>query len=228
MTSKDSLRNKFDGKQYLSYMGISLGTGKTHIQEYVDIETFFLWGTTQFEDSRIAEGFLCWVLEYGDILSPSKIRNLVKSGANFNPHILNGVLVFMAKNEIKTSQLGILKQKGHFGHLEFSQGVRVRNPMPEFAEEGILLPRFKFNKNKFLRDRAAVIKNNVEIRSRLLFGSCVNADVYSALEKNPGLTRYDAHLLTHHYKASVNKIFDRINEARLPSPYSKEPKSPQG
>jgi len=213
MTSKDSLKNSFDGNLYLSYMGLSMGSGKTHIREYVDIEKFLLWGTTQFDSSRFAEGFLCWILEFGEILSPSKIRNLVKSGFEYNPQVLNGILSFMAKRGIKASQLGILKKNESFGSLDFGHGIRVRNPMPEFKEEGISIPSFKLDKNKFLRDRAGVLKDNIEIRSRLLFGSCVNADVYSAVKKNPGLTRYEAHLLTKHHKTSVNKIFDHIKEA---------------
>lgn len=212
MTSKDSLKNSFDGNLYLSYMGLSMGSGKTHIREYVDIEKFFLWGTTQFDSSRFAEGFLCWILEFGEILSPSKIRNLVKSGFEYNPQILNGILSFMAKRGIKANQLGILKKNESFGPLDFSHGIRVRNPMPEFKEEGVSIPSFKLDKNKFLRDRAGVLKDNIEIRSRLLFGSCVNADVYSAVKKNPKLTRYEAHLLTKHHKTSVNKIFDHIKE----------------
>lgn len=213
MISKNISLNNFRGNDYLFYMGLSLGEGKPKVVEYVDIETFFLWLTTQFNESRIAEGTLCWVRKYGKLLSPSKIRRLVKAGANSNQQVLNGIVNFMVSNDIKSNQLSILKTPKLKKIIDYGHGVRIRNPLKEFEVENVLIPNFNLDDNKFLRDEKSVLANNIEIRSRMLFGSCVNADVYSVIKKYPEISRYQIHKLTTHYKKSVNDIFDGSNLA---------------
>ena len=61
-----------------TYLGISISS-KGIIRDYVDLERFFLVATCNFSSSRIVEGFLCWVLRYGHLLSPSKVRRLILS-----------------------------------------------------------------------------------------------------------------------------------------------------
>lgn len=207
MTSKNYSLNNFSGNEYLAYMGLSIGEGSTTINIYVDIEIFFLWLTTQFSDSRIAEGALCWIRRYGNLLSPSKIRRLANNGVYYNQQILNGIVNFMATQNIKYNQFKILKTPKFKKTLDLGHGVRVRNPMKEFEIENVLIPNFKLDDNKFLKDEKTVLENNLELRSRMLFGACLNADIFSIIKKHPETTRYEIHKITTHHKKSINDVY---------------------
>lgn len=210
MLKEYSLKNNFDGSRYFNYMGMLLGNGTAKTTDYVDIEVFFLWLTTQFGNSRTAEGALCWIRKYGHLLSPSKIRRLVRLNAQHNQQVLNGIVHFMKSNKIKSNQFQILRTPKFQTVLDYGQGVRVRNPMPEFAKENVLLPQFSLDENKFLMDEKSVFTNNIEMRSRVLFGSCVNADVYSIIKKDMSVTGYQIHKLTSHHKSSINNVYQNI------------------
>jgi hypothetical protein len=207
MTSKDYSLNNFNGNEYLAYMGLSIGEGRTVINAYVDIEIFFLWLTTQFNNSRIAEGALCWLKRYGHLLSPSKIRRLANSGVCYNQQVLNGIVNFMENQNIKYNQFKILKTPKIRKTLDFGHGVRIRNPMKEFEIENVLIPNFNLDDNKFLKDEKSVLEKNLELRSRMLFGSCLNADIFSILKKHPKTSRYEIHKITTHHKKSINDVF---------------------
>jgi len=213
MISKNYSLSEFNGEKFLIYMGLSIGEGRHRIEEYVDIEQFFLWLTTQFNDSRLAEGTLCWIRKYGNLLSPAKIRRFVQNGANCNQQVLNGIVNFMINNKIKANQVGILKTPKFRKVLDYGHSVRIRNPMREFEIENVFIPNFNLDDNKFLRDEKSVMADNIEMRSRMLFGSCVNADVYSIIKKHPEVSRYEVHKVTTHHKKSVNDIFNGTNLA---------------
>lgn len=192
-------------------MGISVESDETVPTEYVDIERFFLSCTTQFHNSRIAEGFLCWLTEYGEILSPSKIRKLINDGELYNKAVLNGILNFLKSRGIKAHQLKILRSRKPSQVIEFGGGVRIRRPMPEFESAGVLIPSYALNKNKFLQKKEDLLKNNIEIRSRMLFGSVIHSDVFSVLSKYPDSTWYEVSKLTGHHKASTMQAHKSVS-----------------
>ena len=198
------------------YFGIAIAYSEaTPVTAYADIERFFLHATLSLKNSRAAEGVLCWVEEYGHLLSPSKIRKFIKEGAAYDPAVLGAFLEFMRTHGVYSRPLGILdeytsklrKSKALFG------GPRVRRPAAYFLKFNILAPDFALNKEKFLRPKPYIMKNCTELRHRSLFGSVLNSDVASALTKDPDLNAYAAAKITGHHKTNVFKNFLDIKMA---------------
>lgn len=76
MISKKSQNNltSDEFRQMAYYFGIAIQTGllnTTHNNSrrmFMDAELFFLTATLHLKTSRMAEGFLCWLLEFGHLL----------------------------------------------------------------------------------------------------------------------------------------------------------------
>jgi hypothetical protein len=220
MISK-KLQNKITSdefKQMAYYFGIAIQTDLPNITHknsnliFMDIELFFLTATLHLETSRIAEGFLCWLLEFGHLLSPSKIRRLILSGQNFDRAILGGVIEFLFENNIMSIRWKIIRpfcrKKQRMEQL--LDGPTSRSPSSYFLKYRISAPEFKLEASKFLFPVATIYRNCVELRNRALFGSVVNADVASYLHKNPGSTPYQIAVNTHHHKARVFEVYKDV------------------
>lgn len=214
MTSKNSL-NK-DYSEVLSYLGIAITSDKERVpSEYVDLESFFIWAINNFNSSRFAEGFLCWLKEYGYILSPSKIRKLIKEGQTIDPQVLGGVLSFLETNKIGIRQWAILKIYAKKLKPRSFNPIIPRKPQADFAKYGLLIPEFKLDADKFLREKKWVIKNCLEIRNRFLFGATVNADVASYITKNPSATAFEVSKQTGNHKATVFRIYEDVKSVLM-------------
>jgi hypothetical protein len=58
-----------------------------------------------------------------------------------------------------------------------------------------------------------VFKHCIELKHRALFGSSVNADVASYLNRNPDATPYQIAIATQNHKARVFEVFKDIKAA---------------
>lgn len=200
-----------------SYFGIAIQTqlpvSSVHPKSsFVDIEIFFLASTYCLNSSRTAEGFLCWLLKFGHLLSPSKIRRLIQAGYFYDSAILGGLVEFLTENKIMPLQWKIVspfckKRKKPELLLE---GPIPRSPSSYFLKYRIIAPRFQLDVVKFLVPTKAIYQNCVELRNRALFGSVVNADVASYLAKHPGSNAYQIAKNTHHHKARVFAVYENI------------------
>jgi len=179
---------------------------------FVDIEIFFLSSTYCLKTSRMAEGFLCWLLEFGHLLSPSKIRRLIQVGYFFDSAILGGLIEFLTENNIKSAQWKIVLpfcRKRKQAEL-LLDGPTPRSPSSYFLKYRVMAPQFQLNTTKFLLPIKATYRSCVELRNRALFGSVVNADVASYLEKHPTSSAYQIAMKTHHHKARVFEVYENI------------------
>jgi hypothetical protein len=214
-------QNRFSDNDFLQmarYFGIAIqGESTIIIKEntefiFMDIEVFFLSATLHLKASRLAEGFLCWLLEFGHLLSPSKIRRLILAEYDFNPAILGGFIEFLTENNVLPNQLKIIrpfcKKSPHLDLL--LKGPAPRTPSSYFFKYQIAAPQFELKASKFLLPTSAIYKSSLELRNRALFGSVVNADVASYLQKNPGSTPYQIAIKTHHHKARVFAVYKDI------------------
>ena len=86
MISENSI-NKIPFDSFLktsARLGIALAVNDSEIEpnfsvfSYIDLEVYFLAATYNLKNSRIAEGFISWLLRYGNLLSPSKVRRLIQ------------------------------------------------------------------------------------------------------------------------------------------------------
>jgi len=206
--SKNSPSDNFPSLANYFGIAISFSDSKT-VTEYADIERFFLQCTMNFNNSRTAEGILCWIDEYGHLISPSKIRKLIKDGIPYDKTVLGGILEFMKMRAVGGRPLSILKKyvSKRAISINLFEGPRIRNPAPYFKKVGLLTPNFLLDQEKFLHPRDHVLRSSLELRNRCLFGSVLNSDVASALFKNPQLSAYAVSRLTGHHKANVFKNF---------------------
>jgi hypothetical protein len=202
--------NEFQEMAY--YFGIAIqpvSFNKNLETSYIDIEQFFLLATYNLKTSRTAEGFLCWLLQFGHLLSPSKIRRLIQSGQAYDSAFLGSFVEFLVINKIRPLQWKIVKPFCKKKNIEvlLLNGPIPRLPAAYFFKYGIIAPQFKFDRTKFLRPTEAIFKNCIELKSRALFGSVVNADAFSYLIKHSGSTAYQIAKATHHHKAGVFAIY---------------------
>lgn len=100
------------------------------------------------------------------------------------------------------------RKKPHVEQL--LDGPVPRSPASYFLKYRIVAPQFKLETHKFLFPVTTIYKNCVELRNRALFGSVVNADVASYLQKNPGSTPYQIAVNTHHHKARVFEVYKDV------------------
>ncbi len=205
-----------DFKEMSYYFGIAiqpsflnLASDRILRSSFVDVEIFFLSATYYLKESRFTEGFICWLLKFGHLLSPAKIRRLIQAGHFFDPAVLGGLLEFLTENNIKSAQWKIVipfcKKRKKIEQL--LEGPSPRSPSSYFLKYRIAAPDFKLDLNKFLFPTAAIYKNCLELKNRALFGSIVNADVVSYLKKHPDSTPYQIAKRTHHHKARVFEIY---------------------
>jgi hypothetical protein len=224
MISKN-LSEKINSETFLkisNYLGISIETldletlkNIDHSWPFIDLEIYFLAATYNLKNSRISEGFLCWLIKFGHLLSPSKTRRLILSKTPYDPVLLGVFLNYINEFKINHRQWKIIKKytQTHRKKILLLEGPKPRNPNPLFLKNNILAPNFKLETDKFLKPSKSVFINCLELKNRALFGSVANADVASYLNKNPQATAYETALATHHFKARVFEILEDIKLA---------------
>jgi hypothetical protein len=210
MILRNSLGHSTDFINEAIYFGIALQIEPLpKVIKYHDPEVFFLSATQNLKSSRLIEGFLCWLLRYGYLLSPSKIRRLITSGNSYDPAVLGGFLEFLIKNQILAHQYKILSPyaKKKIKKTPLLEGPIPKKPNAYFLKYNLVIHNYLLDSNKFLLPKQSTFKTCIELRNRALFGSTVNADVASYLSFNPVTTPYLVSKNTNNHKASVFKVF---------------------
>ena len=210
--------NKIEHNEFVNlaiYLGIALNSKASKRKEFVNLELFFIQATTNLTSSRLAEGFLCWLLRYGHLLSPSKTRRLLNENIDYDKAVLGGFLQFLIKYQINSEQWKIILPftKRSKTKKTLIPGPTPRKPSPLFLKYNVLAHDFALDMDKFLIPQEYTYKHCIELKNRALFGSVVNADTASYLSKNKTSTAYEISKITHNHKASVFKVFEDIKKA---------------
>lgn len=198
------------------YLGIAIESSGIHpVENFVDLEKFFLAATYCLNSSRIAEGFLCCVLKYGHLLSPSKVRRLIRMKTHYDPAVLGGFISYFEKYGVNDKQWKILKPfiKKSKEEKPLVAGPSPSKRNPYFMKYNIVAHSFKLDNDKFLMPTSYVYKNCHELKNRALFGSSVNADVASYLAWHPEATPYEVSKATCNHKARVFEVFQDVKTA---------------
>lgn len=210
--------NKKKHEKFLSqmaYFGIKIAAPNLKKKQYNDIERYFLSATLNMNSSRVAEGFLCWILEYGHLLSPSKIRRLIAAGVEYNSAVLGafvGILVDKTRSGHQFKILEVYTKKLKV-KTQLFKGPVIKKTNSYFLKYNLIAHNYKLDKSKFLFSAKEIYKNCLELKNRALFGSTVNADVASYLKWNSEATAYRVAKETFHHKASVFKVYEDVSEA---------------
>jgi hypothetical protein len=197
----------------LIYFGASLSGADIKVcrKEYQDLELFFLEATLNMSwNVRVTNAIISWVHRYGVLLSPSKLRRLLKT----TPHdsAVMGALIFMIKeSDPRASRWRILNsflKKNKQSALLFPHlPPPVSNENPHFKKYGIIAHALPPNPDKYLLPQQTVLQNCVEIRNRAQMVNTVAADVFSAIEKDLTLqSSYEVANRVHHHRAQVHAV----------------------
>ncbi len=182
---------------------------------YIDLEEFFLEATYSIDQSRLAEGFLCWLLQFGHLLAPSKIRKLITENTTYSSPFLGCYVQWMMDHGIQKHQWKILFpwMKKAKEKKTWVSGPAPLNPNSSFLKYNILAHDYQLNKEKFLLPTKQIFLQSLELKNRALYGSSVNADVASFLARNSESTAYEVAKKTHHHRARVYSVYQDIKIA---------------
>jgi hypothetical protein len=171
--------------QKLNYLGGNLGLSPS-IKEYVDLEVFFIECTLFFDtDDRVKQTILNWLFRYGSLLSPSKIRRLLKS-TDYNHKNLTAICHLLISNYIVKQNWQILITK------------RPTNL------------KFKSNEKKYLKKTKFVFKNVPELFFRAGGRSQVASDLFAFLKKEKFTTLYHLAKKIHSPRNRVNQYYNQF------------------
>lgn len=184
-----SVHNFFDR---LNYLGGNLGLSPK-IEEYVDLELFFLECTLNFSrDTRTRMTILNWLCRYAQILSPSKIRRLIiKEGLKYCEKGLYVLLTFLRENSLVGQNWSILEVLSERG-----SGNDFRVPK-----------NFRPNFDKYLKTASFVLENCPEVYWRAHGSHQVAADLKAYLIKHQNYkSLYELAKKIHSPRGRVNEF----------------------
>jgi len=194
----------------LCYFGGNLNSGAGKLgQVYLDLEDFFLEATLHMgEEPRVTQCFLTWLVKYGIILSPSKIRRLLKEGRTVNHAVLGAFIDILEANNRQKKHWKIIRRFVHkaSSYLLFSQ---LPAPLPSkvnpfFRKYGVLTYTFQLDESKYLQPAHATFQSCPEIRYRAMGMGIPAADLRSFYEKHPDIhSVYEIAKRTHHPRTSI-------------------------
>lgn len=187
----------------LARMWASLGV--TFFAESTEIPTSPEEGIIAFvrsgefpKDKTMMPLVLGWLKEYSRLVHVERLRNLSDDLSDFEMAVL-GVLAkkCVGQKDLRWGTI-VKKAKEKIDGKKFVDGdsdtfLAVKGSDPDFAEFGLkMAPMNIENVEKKLRPRNFLVKNNVWIKNRILFGANVRADIATIRELRLAETAYRA------------------------------------
>ena len=209
MNSQSNFINK------LVYFGVAINRQlpKDFLCAYHDLEEFFVEATLHLGDSsRVARGILSWVEKYGYLLSPSKLRRLIKAEElKYDPATLGAFLSIIKTHNVLRKNWELLEAftKVRENPRQLFSGPRVRRPNPDLLRYGIIAPLWPLDESKYLLPVKKILKNSIELKYRTMGVSQVPADLLSLLskEKDAVLNLSQAAKRIFSFRSNVNMYY---------------------
>lgn len=204
----------------LCYFGGNLTSGAGDVgRVYMDVEEFFLEATLHMgQDPRTTQCFLTWLVKYGIVLSPSKVRRLLKERPTVDHSVLGAFLEILEANNRQKKHWKIIRRftrKKTETHLLFPQlpAPLSSKVNPFFRKYGILTYAFHLDENKYLQPAHTILNSCPEIRYRAMGTGIPAADLRSFHEKHPDiLSVYEIAKRTHHPRTSIYLSYRMFEE----------------
>jgi hypothetical protein len=182
----------------LNYLGGNLSL-TPKLDYYVDLEVFFLECTQYLNrDTRTSLTILNWLYRYTTILSPSKIRRLIKNNKiEYNKFGLTYIFSILSDYSLIKTNWNILKPYCN-----------------ETLHSSLKIPiKFKPNLEKYLKESKYVIEHCPEIYWRAHGVHQVASDIKSFLIKNnQKISLYQLAKMIHSPKSRVNYFYNSFNK----------------
>ncbi len=209
---------KIDFQNRLAYFGGAITANPSEAQgQYQDLEQFVVDATQMMSyDVRVTQCFLNWLIRYGVLLCPSKIRRLLKT-CNYDQAILGVFLMYLMKNDPHPKRWSLLKKytkKNLQGSPLFSHlPAPINNTNEYFKKYGILVQEMKPHPEKYLLPAEAVLKRCPEIAHRGMMIGTVASDLLSLIQKEPTIkSAYKIAKKIHHHRAQVYSVVKTMEQ----------------
>ncbi|MGE4233502.1 MAG: hypothetical protein AB7F43_09255 [Bacteriovoracia bacterium] len=196
----------------LAYFGGAITANPSKVSDdYQDLEQFVIDATMMMaDDVRVTQCFLNWLVRYGVLLCPSKLRRLLKT-SKYDKSVLGVFFLYLVQNDLRPTRWNILKRMGKkrermeslFPHLPVPKSTLNEN----FKQYGILAHAMTPNPAKYLLPAESVLKQCPEIAYRALMIGTVASDILSFVKKAPeSKTPYEIAKCIHHHRAQVYSV----------------------
>ncbi|MEI8347092.1 MAG: hypothetical protein WCG27_06475 [Pseudomonadota bacterium] len=198
----------------LIYLGGRLSVDSETIPViYVDLEKFVIDATLFMDiDTRVTTTFIYWLKRYGTLLSPSKIRRIIKASP-FNPFVLTVFLAILENRKERQQNWKIIKSfcKKHKKGVELfatSAFISNDNRCPYFQHAKIIYKNTPAeDEMKFLKEKNFILNSCPEIRYRAQGCTQVIADLRAYLNKHELKTLYKAAKETFNPRSRINQSY---------------------
>lgn len=174
------------------------------------------------DDKKMISIVLMWLKNYSALVHVERLKNMLNDLNAFELAVLGGI----AK---KTSSFGDLRwkmierivQKKNSSSVSFKQGdtpsfIKLKGMDKDFALFGIKVAHVIPEDDKKLLRREVVIRNNLWLKNRVLFGSNVRADVATLIELKQIKNGYEASKLASCSMTAAYRNYSALIEAGWP------------
>lgn len=171
----------------LNYLGSTLGLSP-EMDSYVDLEEFFLEASLYLNaDSRVKQAILNWLYRYSSILSPSKIRRMLKL-VEHDKVVVNQIVLLLLANRVVKTNWNILVTIKHLEAISF-----------------------KSNEKKYLKSNKFILKTVPELRLRAEGRTQVVADIIAFTQKHSYKSLYEVAKQIYSPRNRVNESFRQLS-----------------
>jgi hypothetical protein len=206
----------------LRCLGGRISYPQSYLDKYIDIEKFFLESTIHiYGDDRLAECVENWIHTFGFIISPSKIKNLIKKGHHYDPAALAVFCEIIARTDKKQINISCLKpyfkkKKNITLRNNSKLSVEPKNPDELWSKYNVLTNQFRKNEKKFILDFDFIFKNSPEVYNRIIGIDIVASDYQAYLKKeNSNESLRQVSLKIHAHYSNLHKINKRFTALGL-------------
>ena len=203
----------------LSSLGGRLSFERYPVNQYIDIEEFFLDATRfVFVDERLARCIENWVRTYGFLIGPSKLKRLIeKEHYPYDPAVLGVFLLLIVNNEKQLNLKSLhkfCKKKETLTYRSPSK-VKVRPTYfdPIWLKYNIATHNFIDESKKNLLNFEYTLKNSPELRYRIENDDITGSD-YKAyiLRDGRGKSLNQICKKIHAYYSNLHKFYTRFEK----------------
>ena len=201
----------------LRCLGGRISYPERYLNQFIDIEEFFLEATQfVYQSNRLAECIENWIYTFGFIISPAKVKSLIKQGYEYDSAVLGVFCEIISKTDKKQISLTCLKpfikkKKSKTLRNVNSLNLSPKKPDKLWIKFNILTNSFKPNHEKFLLDFEYILKKSPEIHNRILGIDIIAADYQAFLKKESNkISLRQISLKIHAHYSNLHKVKNRI------------------
>ena len=206
--------NEFIDK--LVYLGGNIGiNNQKYKNEYLDLEKFVVDATLFLQiDSRLTRCFIHWIMRYGIILSPSKLRRILKI-TKYDPYVLTVIISYIENHNQNIQNWEIIKpyckRKNKSEVLFKNIPLNTKKYNIHFLKANLLTKKIRDEESKYLKTKSYILNNCVEIYYRSKGFPQVVSDLKAYIKKVKFKSLYEIAKYTYNERTRINQSYNSLN-----------------